>query len=471
MKEVAVPLPAGQPKLTEKLTAVLLPNGRDYWIVVHGWDTNSFYSFLLGPAGLRTAPVVSSIGAVHRSGAAGYFQAAGYLRVSADGRRLAVVQNGVGVELFDFDNSTGQVSNARNLGFAADCYGLEFSADGSKLYLTANGIYQIDLAGASAAVRVGTVNDFGISLLRGNDNRVYVSHNRVGPISVISAPNAAGAACDYRAYSVPLTAGTRSHAGLPNLVGGVPPVRAALSAASSSETCIGVPALFEAALVPAAAGTVCTWDFGDPAAGSTNAGSGPSVNHRYARVGTYLVTAKVVGPAGTFTARQTVTVGPPPALRLERQQLTLCAHQSLTLEANAQPVGTTFRWQDGSTAPKYVVGRPGWYRLTVRSAAGCTAIDSVEVRDPGPAGGCLPLVLPNIITPNGDALNQTFVLQGLTSADWALTIYNRWGQEVYRLARYDNSWAAEEQPAGLYYYLLRNAATNEQYRGWVEVVK
>lgn len=39
-------------QLTEKLTAVLHANGRDAWILMHGWQTNTFYAYLLTASGL-----------------------------------------------------------------------------------------------------------------------------------------------------------------------------------------------------------------------------------------------------------------------------------------------------------------------------------------------------------------------------------------------------------------------------------
>lgn len=72
-----------------------------------------------------------------------------------------------------------------------------------------------------------------------------------------------------------------------------------------------------------------------------------------------------------------------------------------------------------------------------------------------------------IITPNGDGINDTFVIEGLeTNPDNELFIYNRWGVEVYRKKGYDNSFNGisdgrvtiseeSELPVGTYYYVLQ----------------
>jgi len=72
-----------------------------------------------------------------------------------------------------------------------------------------------------------------------------------------------------------------------------------------------------------------------------------------------------------------------------------------------------------------------------------------------------------IITPNGDGMNDTLIIEGIgTNSENVLHIYNRWGVEVYRKVSYDNSFsgissgrssvrAQSELPVGTYYYVLK----------------
>lgn len=72
-----------------------------------------------------------------------------------------------------------------------------------------------------------------------------------------------------------------------------------------------------------------------------------------------------------------------------------------------------------------------------------------------------------IFTPNGDGINDTFIIEGIeTSPDNEVIIFNRWGVEVYRKRNYDNSFAgisngrvtveeAKELPVGTYYYVIK----------------
>ena len=49
--------------LTEKLAAARHRNGKDYWILVHKYNTNRFYSYKLSATGITS--VISDIGSIH----------------------------------------------------------------------------------------------------------------------------------------------------------------------------------------------------------------------------------------------------------------------------------------------------------------------------------------------------------------------------------------------------------------------
>ncbi len=58
-------------------------------------------------------------------------------------------------------------------------------------------------------------------------------------------------------------------------------------------------------------------------------------------------------------------------------------------------------------------------------------------------------VVPNVLTPNGDGINDFWVIENLPPGT-AVAIYNRWGQQVYFTENYTNNWGAEGLPAGNY---------------------
>ena len=80
------------------------------------------------------------------------------------------------------------------------------------------------------------------------------------------------------------------------------------------------------------------------------------------------------------------------------------------------------------------------------------------------------LFVPNIITPNGDAINENFILdQQLTSA--ALPISSRWGNVVYRTDEYQNDWSGEQVANGVYYYVITHQCLQKPLKGTLTVIR
>ena len=84
------------------------------------------------------------------------------------------------------------------------------------------------------------------------------------------------------------------------------------------------------------------------------------------------------------------------------------------------------------------------------------------------------LKLYNIITPNGDGLNDAFRLPDLPKdfcdAQFAtLQIFSRWGQQVYETADRDFRWGGNGS-AGLYFYMV-SYTDGRRFKGWLEVMK
>ena len=141
---------------------------------------------------------------------------------------------------------------------------------------------------------------------------------------------------------------------------------------------------------------------------------------------------------------------------------TLCEGETLTLRGPAG-AGLRYLWSDGSTSQQLTVATAGSYSLRVSSQCGSTqAARTVAPRN------CL--LVPNVITPNNDAHNDHFVVQGLVGSDWSLDVYNRWGRPVLHTDSYRNDWGHDAAP-GMYYVLLHRASTGYRYKGWVEVVR
>lgn len=124
-------------RLTEQITLVRHANTKDVWIIVHPYGTAQYHAILVTDNGFQPA-VASNIGVAVNGG---YKTSLGDITASHDGKLLAgcrsLTQNSGSesdIELFDFDNATGQLSNYRTMPSSGHVTKLQFSPDNSKLY-------------------------------------------------------------------------------------------------------------------------------------------------------------------------------------------------------------------------------------------------------------------------------------------------------------------------------------------------
>jgi gliding motility-associated-like protein len=88
--------------------------------------------------------------------------------------------------------------------------------------------------------------------------------------------------------------------------------------------------------------------------------------------------------------------------------------------------------------------------LVVITGLGCndTTCKTFTIKD-------VELELPNIITPNGDGLNDILHIKALEYyPENTLMVFNRWGNKVYEKKNYANDWKAPDLSDGTYYYFL-----------------
>jgi gliding motility-associated-like protein len=86
----------------------------------------------------------------------------------------------------------------------------------------------------------------------------------------------------------------------------------------------------------------------------------------------------------------------------------------------------------------------------------------------------LNLFFPNTITPNGDGKNEKFIIGGLEKYPGSsISIFNRWGSEVYRSSDYRNDWTGGNLVSGVYFYVLqvKTSEGNKVFKGWIQILK
>jgi len=213
--------------ISEKVTAC---NHSDdgYWIITHTSGDSTYYSYRLSSSGL-TGPITTSIGTTHST-------ARGYMKTSPNGKKLiSLLYDEDIIDIFDFESSAGTLSNfltITGMTFDVGPYGLEFSSDSSKFYVSEGAgekVYQFDLSYTGSSdimnnvIEVGNVSGSSLGALQmGPDERIYVADYNSSNLHIIHRPDGLGVQCNFQQSGFSLTTsavtGTSSFWGLPNII-------------------------------------------------------------------------------------------------------------------------------------------------------------------------------------------------------------------------------------------------------------
>lgn len=145
-------------------------------------------------------------------------------------------------------------------------------------------------------------------------------------------------------------------------------------------------------------------------------------------------------------------------------------------EITITPTGGTpaisYRWNDGSTSGARTSLLKGTYAVTATDSRGCTATGSYNLS--GIDGSCFTSI--RAFTPNGDGINELFIINCADNGSNQVQIYNRWNQLVFSANNYRNNWNGIDNkglllPDGTYYWILKETTTNALYKGHVALIR
>lgn len=367
---------------TEKVDAMYDQGSDSYWICTHTWASASFNCYNLTSAGLNSIPVVSTIGSVNDGGSPYGYNAMGQLTFSPNGTTVAsgVYDNGT-IELFDFNSSTGVLSNARTIAGFPYIWGIAFSPDNSKLYITqwtSNNLTQFDLNAGSisnimaSATIVGHATSTNPNYSAGylqlaHDHKIYVARFQMNYIGVINNPNALGNLCGFVNNGVNLGSHT---------------CQAGLSRVTFNDNmqpdftfqniCAGGTATFQSTNTIMADSV--KWNFNDPSS-VFNSSSLLNPTHIFYYPGTYNVILVTYTSSNIDSVHHNVIVYPMPVINLGNDT-TLCPGNLLQLSAGN--IGSAYLWSTGSTNQNIIVSTTGTYTVTVNNG-NCSNSDSIHV--------------------------------------------------------------------------------------------
>lgn len=489
---------------SEKLTAVRHANGVDYWLVTHGWENNRFFVLRVTSSLPQSSDFeIYNIGAIHSAGGLpNSWNSKGYMKISPKGDKLASVIHLDGiVELFDFNNQTGAVTNRRVLSqnyYRA--YGLEFSPDGQYFYFTtlmtttdtdASELYQVNTSTMSVstiAIPSHSSSTFA-GLQLGMDSKIYVIRSNRGgqnfntSIGVIENPKRPGIACNFT-ETLPGFSNQYFQNGFPNFMVSyfdIPHF-------TYYRHCEGDDVVFS--LWNSSNTTSTTWNFG---AGAITT-PGTSYTLLYDQAGNYQnISVMENGTFGPYF--EDIFIRPLPVLipELPPDEDVLLIFPNTIYPLDGGEGFYEYYWYS-STSPdgpwQLVLGGigdayrflhisdEGFYKLEVVDMECCENERIFQVRS-------LDLKMPTAFRPfSVNVENRTFRPYGGPVLNYSLNIYNRWGQLVYSeeipVAReqglkgngWDGVFQGKMSPAGVYAYIVIFDVEHEEKlikttkRGW-----
>lgn len=126
----------------------------------------------------------------------------------------------------------------------------------------------------------------------------------------------------------------------------------------------------------------------------------------------------------------------------------------------------TLDW--GSAGPGDPVHVPGLENATytVTATDQCPETASMEVHV---NSGC-DIVIPNVITPNADGLNDAWVINGLYRRGSSVKVFNRWGNQVFASTNYANNWRGAGLPDGTYFYEVIDGRSGQRLTGSLTIL-
>lgn len=446
-----------------RLSAVKHANGKDFWLISHKWGSNEFCSFRITAGGVDDNYVSSSLGSIHD----GDNNLLGFMKASPDGSRLAVTQYERGtIEFFNFNNENGQVSAA--ISSPADyygAYGLEFSQDNSKAYITTldyaniipafpSEIIQFDLEssdifGTATHLHASTDGFRYAALQLGNNGRIYMAKSINATthsdfLGVVFNPNRAGTNCNFNSLdATPDTefslGGRQSFWGLPNVVQSF----VDWPHFTYDSICIGDVTIFN--LTNKANVETASWDFKDPA-GSSNTADELRPTHQFSATGQYQVEITETFQGNNYTYTESLTVYPSPDVAFPLDTIYIFEGDNVNLTPGSQYAA--YLWSTGATSNNISVSDPGQYWVRVQNEQCCFNVDSVVVV-------LYELYVPNAFRP-ASTINSEFkpVVPVSAVQDYRMQIYDRWGKLIFESSDIGTGWDGEinnqAAPFGVY---------------------
>jgi gliding motility-associated-like protein len=408
--------------LTEKLIVIRSTEIKGFWVIAHKKNANEFLAWKIDACGVSAQPVISTVGSIFAiSPFFGATEAwAGAMDASPDGNRIGMpIDWSDRIEFFDFNKTTGVVSNLLTVNVTDDSppeflrkYGACFSPDGSKFYYTNfNSVYQLNLSTYTSAAIASSNTLIYSPILEPNNYPCF---------QIEQAPN-------NKLYVAIGNAGRLDEISNPNSLG--------LACGYLSNAVSFSPA---------------TCQLGLP--------------------------AQV--PLGGFAASSTIAFLPDSCLQSSISFSIPSASPINQVNWNFGDPNSGANNSSSDLNPSHLFSETGTYQITAIVEFDCftetvtqniNLIDCIDTLSPD-----FSFEFPNVITPNGDGINDIFEIENLPE-NTEVIILNRWGNIVFSATNYQNNWDGKDTSGknlveGIYTYKF-NTKEGKVGHGFLHLVK
>jgi gliding motility-associated-like protein len=367
---------------TERITSVKHSNDYGIWVIGHEWKSCKFRSYLVTPDGINIEdPVISNVGHYHGDSEQ---MAKGYMKVSPDGKKLAVAIQGENlIQVFDFNDTSGEITNPLDLWMDDQPYGVEFSREAHFLYASeryGTWIYQWDLEAGSvqqiidSRIIIGEFTEpysLGGAMQMASDGKIYIAVKQKTYLSAINHPSLPGLESMFDEKAVFLGSGHFCQWGLPTFI------QSYFNNLwiEQENKCQGDTLFFS--LNDTENIETIKWDFGDPESGTCNQSTEFEAYHIYNEAGYYQVMAVLFYLEISDTLIKYVDVLARPGVNLGEDRA-ICEGDSVVLSADGNYLYCQWMDDPGLSDTLYAVTNQGNYWIEVHDVCG-TDRDTVSV--------------------------------------------------------------------------------------------
>jgi gliding motility-associated-like protein len=183
------------------------------------------------------------------------------------------------------------------------------------------------------------------------------------------------------------------------------------------------------------------------------------------------------GGVNTTSKSFKLTVNALPTINISSNNgLSVSKGEALILTASG---GTQYSWTgnditngQNTTAITIRPKQSGIYKVTVTNANGCTTDQSINIT----VVDDYKLEAGTVITPNGDGINDKFIIKNLDYyPNNTLKIFDKAGRVLYTKQSYSNDWdgmiSGSPLSEGTYYYILDMGTGIGTFKGYINIIR